>query len=98
MRSSSVVILLMLVLVIDISLTLGSLVLAIRQSTSMASIHVGRKATRQLCSDLEFIGVGQDRLLLTGGGGVEGVAGISSAVAGRRIRLHIGARRTVENL
>ncbi len=75
----------MLVLVIDIALTLSSLVLAIRQSTTVASIHVGRKATRQLCSDLEFIRVGQNRLLLTGGRGVERVACITNTVTGRRI-------------
>jgi hypothetical protein len=43
-----------------------------------------------LCSDLELIRVGQDRLLLTGGRGIERVPGITSTVAGRRIRLHIG--------
>ncbi len=91
MRSLGVGILLVLVLVIDnICLTLGSLVLAVRHSSTVAGIHVGREASRQLCSDLEFIRVGQDRLLLTGGRGIERIPGITSTIAGRRIRLHIG--------
>ena len=83
MSSLGVGILLVLVLVIDVFLTLG---LASRHRTTVASTHVWRKASRQLCSDLEFVGVGQDRLLLTGGRGVE----FPSAVAGRGIRLHFG--------
>ncbi len=83
-------ILLMAVLVDDTWLTLRPLDLAFSHGSTVGSTHVGRKISRQLCSELEFIGVGQDRLLLTGRG-VEGVVpSITSALTGRAKGLHIG--------
>ena len=83
-------ILLMVVLVDDTCLTLCPLDLAFRHGSAVGSTHVRRKVSRQLCGELEFIGVGQDRLLLTGRG-VEGVVpGITSALTGRAKGLHIG--------
>jgi hypothetical protein len=82
---------LVLVLVVDTWLTLGSLLLGLRHGSSVTCTHVGRKASRQLCGDLKFIGVGQDGLLLLTGRGVEGVvSGITSTVTGRTKGLHIG--------
>jgi hypothetical protein len=83
-------ILLVIILVVDTCLTLHPLVLAFRHNSTVGSTHAGRKASRQLCGDLEFIGVGQNRLLLTGGS-VEGVVpSITSTLAGRTKGLHIG--------
>jgi hypothetical protein len=83
-------ILLMVVLVVDTCLTLRPLDLTFRHGSAVGNTHVGRKASRQLCSELEFIGVGQDRLLLTGRG-IEGVVpSITSALTGRAKGLHIG--------
>jgi hypothetical protein len=77
--------------VVDACLTLDPLVLAFRHRSTVASTHVGRKASRQLCGDLKLIGVGQNRLLLTGGRGVEGVVpGVTSTLTGRTKGLHIG--------
>jgi hypothetical protein len=81
----------MVVLVVDTCLTLRPLDLTFRHGSAVRSTHVGRKASRQLCGDLKLIRVGQDRLLLTGRGGVEGVVpGITSALTGRTKGLHIG--------
>lgn len=78
------------VLVVDACLTLGPVVLDFSHGSTVASTYVGRKATRQLCGELKLIGVGQDRLLLSGRG-VEGVVpGVTSTLTGRAKGLHIG--------
>jgi hypothetical protein len=91
-------ILLMIVLVDDTCLTLRPLDLAFRHGSAVGSTHVGRKVSRQLCGELEFIGVGQDRRLLTGRG-VEGIVpSITSALTGRAKGLHIGRVDLSRNL